>query len=124
MYTIHESYEVEVFRTIRGNCPAREFLASLPPPVRGKVSKWIQRLQQLGPRLPRPYSDLLEAPIRELRISFARLEIRLLYFFHGKRIIITHGFLKKSRQTDPREIARAQRYRGHWIDAQEKTNEP
>ena len=43
--------------------------------------------------LQRPYADVLEEPIRDLRISFGTLEMRLLYFILGKSIVVTHGFL-------------------------------
>lgn len=66
-----------------------------------KVAAWLRLLQEKGPNLHRPYADILEEPIRELRISFGRLEIRLLY--------------KKSRQVHKEEIELAKRYRNDWL---------
>jgi phage-related protein len=79
------------------------------------VATWLQILQEKGPNLYRPYADVLEEPIRELRVTFGRLEIRLLYFIQGKNIVLTHGFLKKTQKTPPEEIERAQRYRHDWL---------
>ena len=72
-------------------------------------------LEEKGPDLARPYADVVSGPIRELRVSFARLEIRMLYFIHGGCVILTHGFFKKSREITPSQIARAERMRAAWI---------
>jgi phage-related protein len=81
-----------------------------------KVAAWLKLLQEKGPNLPRPYADVLDEPIRELRVSFGRLEIRLLYFIYGRSIVVvTHGFLKKTRKAPKDEIQRAMRYRNDWI---------
>jgi len=57
----------------------------------------------------------LDGPIRELRVSFARLELRLLYFINGKTVVVTHGFLKKTDKVPQDEIDRAMRYRNDWL---------
>ena len=80
-----------------------------------KAAAWIGLLQEKGPNLQRPYADLLDEPIRELRVSFGRLEIRLLYFIHGKSIVLTHGFVKKTQKTPREEIDMAKRYRNDWL---------
>jgi hypothetical protein len=36
-----EKFKVLFFVSAQGRCPAREFLDSLPPKVRGKLAKWI-----------------------------------------------------------------------------------
>jgi len=49
-------------------------------------------------------------------VSFARLEIRLLYFIYGRSIVVvTHGFLKKTKKVPKADIQRALRYRNDWI---------
>jgi phage-related protein len=58
--------------------------------------------------------------IRELRVSFGRREIRLLYFIHGRTIVLTHGFLKKTRALPPEEIVRAERLRALWLSSPEE----
>ena len=93
-----------------------EFLDALDTKVRAKVMKWLALLQEEGPALPRPYADVVAGPIRELRIGFGHLEVRLMYFFHGKKtVVVTHGFLKKTRPIGPAEIQRALRLRADWI---------
>ncbi len=102
-------YEVEFYEDERARCFAVEFLNGLQIKTRAKVTKWIDKLEEEGPDLPRPFADLVRGKIRELRVGFGTNEYRLLYFFFGKRIIITHGFLKKTDKVPLGEIERAER---------------
>ncbi len=103
-------YEVLFYESADGACPAQEFLDGLTPKIQGKVAKWLELLEQEGPNLPRPYADVIRGKIRELRVSFGGLHHRFLYFFHGKRIVMTHGFVKKTAAVPEGEIGRAERY--------------
>jgi hypothetical protein len=61
----------------------------------GKVIAWIDKLQEMGPLLPRPYADILRDGIHELRIKVSRNQVRTLYFFvFESRIILTHPIYK------------------------------
>jgi len=102
------AYKVLFYEREIGGCPTREFLSSLPLKVRAKISKWIEKLEEYGPDLPRPYADIVRGKIRELRIVFSSTQYRLLYFFHGKYIIITHGFIKKTDKVPDIELEKAQ----------------
>jgi len=102
-------YEVELYEDARGICPVVEFLNGLQTKIRAKVAKWIDKLEEEGPDLPRPYADLVRGKVRELRVGFGSNEYRFLYFFLGKKIIITHGFLKKTDKIPAGEIERAER---------------
>ncbi len=116
----NKMYKVIYYTTKRGDCPVEEFLDSLQVNVRAKVVKWLELLEEKGPNLPRPYADILRNKIRELRVSHGNLEIRLLYFFWKDRIIIvTHGFLKKERQSDNSEIERAINCMNEYISRNE-----
>jgi len=102
-------YEVVFYLDRRERCPTEEFLDELELRIRAKVEKWMEKLEEEGPNLPRPFADVLRGKIRELRISFSSNHCRFLYFFFGKKIIITHGFLKKSDRIPAGEIERAER---------------
>ena len=102
-------YEVIFYEAADGECPTQEFLDGLAPKVRGKVAKWLELLEREGPNLPRPYADVVRGKIRELRVSFSGLHHRFLYCFHGKRIVVTHGFVKKTAAIPEVEIVRAER---------------
>lgn len=102
-------YEVLFYESISDRCPMDDFLNQLQPKIRAKVEKWIEKLEKEGPRLPRPYADTVKGKIRELRIIFGSNNYRLLYFFHGKKIIITHGFIKKTDKVPKSEIIKAEK---------------
>ena len=104
------SYEVEFYETESGRCPTDEFLNTLKPKPLAKVHAYLELLEERGPNLTRPFADGLRDKIRELRPDFAHEAIRLLYFFFGKTIVVTHGFRKKTERTPPVEIERAIRY--------------
>lgn len=74
-------YEVLFYEDERGRCPVDEFLDGLTPKVLGKVEKWIVKLEQEGPDLPRPYADVVAGKVRELRVMFGSGHYRFLYFF-------------------------------------------
>lgn len=87
----------------------------MPDRVRAKAAAWIGLLQEKGPQLHRPYADMLEESIRELRISHGHLEIRILYFIEGKSVVLTDGFLKKTQWIPKEEIEKAKRCRNEWL---------
>ena len=102
-------YKVILYEDKKGRSPADEFLDDMEVKVRAKVKKWIEKLEIEGPNLPRPFADVVRGKIRELRIRFGSNYYRFLYFFFGKKIIITHGFLKKTDKIPIGEIMKAER---------------
>lgn len=109
-------YEVEFYNDRKERCFVIELLNELQTKVRAKVVKWMDKLEKEGPDLPRPYTDIVKGKIRELRVGFSSNEYRFLYFFFGKRIIITHGFLKKADSIPKREIERAERIMQDFLE--------
>ena len=108
-------YSVEFYKDKKGDCPTIDFLNKIHTKIRAKVVKWITHLQREGPNLPRPYADIVQDKIRELRVGFGSNEYRFLYFFFGKRIIVTHGFIKKTQAVPLGEIERAKRYMNDFL---------
>ena len=76
----------------------------------------MSHLQRHGPNLPRPYADVLRGKIRELRVGYGRLQLRFLYFFEDKSIVVVSGFLKKTQAVPEDEILRAERRMADWLD--------
>jgi len=111
-------YEVIFFETSTGRCQTNDFLDSLQLKVKAKVEKWIEKLEEHGPHLPRPYADVVSGKIRELRIKFGSNQYRLLYFFYGKTVVITHGFVKKTDAVPANEITLAERYMNEFLNEQ------
>ena len=66
----------------------------------------------------------MEDGIFELRCKLGSNITRALYFFYvGKRIVVTNGFVKKTQKTPPGEIKLAKDRRKDWIERQERENE-
>ena len=87
-------------------------LDSLDAKMYAKVSRTIRLLEVNGHQLRAPHSKELTDGIMELRISFGGNITRVLYFFiAGDTVVLTNGFVKKTQQTPPQEIARAKEYR-------------
>ena len=101
-------YKIVFYTSHRGDSLIDKFLDSLQVKVRAKTEKWMQKLQENGPYLPRPYSDTLRNKIRELRVSHGSMEIRLLYFFWNRTyIVMVHGLIKKKSEVPEQDIERA-----------------
>lgn len=103
---------------------AAEFLEGLSGPPRAKADAFLLLLKVKGPDLHRPHSDVLRGKIRELRCGFARLEYRFLYFFHDKKVILTHGFLKKTERVPDGELRRAERLEHRYWEAFREKERP
>ncbi len=71
-------YEVLFYTAANDECPVQSFFDELAAKPRGKVLRFVSHLASLGPDLPRPYADTLRDKIRELRVPFGRLQIRVL----------------------------------------------
>lgn len=88
--------------------PVEDFLTTLPTKVRAKVWAHLTHLQDIGNRAAAPISKSLGEGLFELRVSARRHEVRILYaFFPGQRIILLHGFLKKTQAIPARDLETA-----------------
>ncbi len=108
---------VAFYRTQKGRCPVNEFLDSLPGKAAQKVA-WVLKLVQELDSVPRQYLRKLTAAdeIWECRITFGGDTLRILGFYRGRsRLVLTHGFMKKTQKTPPQEIAEAQRLKADHI---------
>ena len=114
------SYKVEFYDTPNGTKPAKDFIAGLPPKMRAKMLRVISVLEVNGSELREPYSKHLDDGIFELRGQVGSDISRILYFFViGKKVILTHGFVKKTQKTPISEINRAKNYRTEYLNRQE-----
>ena len=77
-----------------------------PAKVQDKCIVRLERLREMGHELRRPEADFLREGIHELRLSFQRVQYRMLYFFFQERAVVTHGLTKEGRVPDV-EIERA-----------------
>ncbi|WP_037324898.1 type II toxin-antitoxin system RelE/ParE family toxin [Anaerovibrio sp. RM50] len=100
--------------------PVDEFLMSLDIKMRVKVLRNIGHLKLNGYKLREPLSSPLRDGIFELRTQTAGNITRILFFFYtGNKIVLTHGFIKKTPKTPQSEIERALRYKNDYITRKE-----
>jgi phage-related protein len=104
------------YQTGDGHCAVENFIDSLPARNQAKVFNWISALEEHGPHLPRPFADLVEDGIHELRIKLSGNHYRILYFFcYGEFIILSHVFRKLVDKVPPVEVHKAQRNRSDYL---------
>ncbi len=105
--------EVVIYTEEDGTAPLVGWLDSLPKKAQDKCMVRIQRLASRGHELRRPNCDYLRDGIYELRFAYHHVNYRVLYFFDGKRAVLSHGIVKERRVPD-REIDLAVRRKQQW----------
>ena len=86
-----------------GSKPVEKYLKELPINERAKTLAFIEFLGEKGPNLHRPYADLLEDGIHELRIKLTGTQVRVLYFFCYQNIIVLTNIFDKHTDRVPKE---------------------
>lgn len=115
-----QDFEVIFYDKEDGTEPAKEFILSLDKKMRAKMLRTVELLSNNGPELREPYSKPLGDGIFELRAKTGTDISRVLYFFFvGRRVILTNGFIKKTQKTPAVEIERAKRYRAEFLSRKE-----
>ena len=97
---------------MRGDSPVEKFINELPDKLRAKNFREIGFLAEFGMELPAPYAKQLHGKdvsgLWELRVKLASDITRIFYFFPvGDRVLLLHGFTKKSEETPPLELQTA-----------------
>ncbi len=67
----------------------------------------LRRLRDFGHDLRRPHADYLQDHIYELRIRKGRVNYRILYFFHGKNVVVLAHAMTKEDKIPKTELSRA-----------------
>ena len=112
-----ENFSVEFYEMASGECPAKEFIKTQGAKMRAKIYRVMSLLKAEGINLRMPHSEHLEDGIFQLRAQVGNDITRMLYFFFiGQKIIVTNGFVKKTRDTPPVEIELAKKYRADYLN--------
>ena len=110
-----------IFFELDDECPVQDFLDSLGDKMAAKVYGLMDALAEYGNELREPYSKHLDDGIFELRAKVGSDITRTLYFFYvGKKIIMTNGFVKKTQKTPKSVIDIAKKYRKIFLEEEEK----
>ena len=96
--------EVVIFAEEDGGCPLIEWMDTLPPKAKDKCIVKVERLKEMGHELRRPEADSLRDKIYELRTALQGIQYRMLYFFHHKLGVISHGLIKIGNEVPSKDI--------------------
>ena len=100
---MEKKWNVTYYSKQNGLKPVEKYLKELPINERAKALAFIGLLEEKGPNLSRPYADLLEDGIHELRVKLTGTQVRLLYFFCYQNIIILTNVFDKHTDRVPKE---------------------
>jgi phage-related protein len=113
---VNGEFTIEYVELPNGRIPAREFIDSLDVRAAARVDAFIARLRVYGSRMQGKFVKKLSGDIFELRIKQFDRIFRILFFYQpGRLIVLTSGFQKKTQQTPPGEIAKAEKLRLLWL---------
>jgi phage-related protein len=86
----------------------QEYVRALPPTLRARYFNLTDRMSAVGPNLGEPHTKALSGGLFELRLKGAEGIARVFYCTKtGRRIVILHGFIKKTNATPVRELQTA-----------------
>ncbi len=109
-------FTIEYVELPNGRLPAREFVDSLDDKAAARIDAFIERLRIYGNRMQGKFVKKLTNDIFELRVKQFDRIFRILFFYQpGMLIVITSGFQKKTEQTPPGEVTRADQLRKLWL---------
>jgi phage-related protein len=113
---VNGGFAIEYVELPNGRMPAREFVDALDEKAAARIDAFIERLRVYGNRMQGKFVKKLTDDIFELRVKQFDRIFRVLFFFQpGMLIVITSGFQKKTEQTPPAEIKRAEQLKKLWM---------
>lgn len=108
--------EILFYKTASQKCPVEEFLDSLPSKVAKKVT-WVLGLLEDLDVIPAQYFVKMPGTdhVWECRVKLGSNIYRIFAFWDGNKIILTHGFVKKTQKTPDNEIEKAENYKKDYF---------
>ena len=104
------------YRTDTGNEPVREWLKQLTKEQRKVIGEDIN-VVQFGWLLGMPLVRKLEADLWEVRSRLGSGIARVLFTVGGTRMVLLHGFIKKSQRTPQDDLMTARTRLRNWQKA-------
>lgn len=101
------SWEIEYYVTSNNKCPVKEFIDSLSPEGQARYIFITRLLKEFGIAVREPYVKQITGrrKLFEIRIKDKSGISRILYFAHtGRKLVLLHGFAKKTDKTPKGEI--------------------
>ncbi|MCY3713529.1 MAG: type II toxin-antitoxin system RelE/ParE family toxin [Gemmatimonadetes bacterium] len=114
---MNPTWRVVYYESKDGRCEIWEFIEARGKRDQAKLPSWIGLLADYGPHLLRPYADLLEDGIHGLRVTLSGDQVRCLYFFCLRNLIVlTHAFVKTTGRVPRTEIRKALKSRDDFLN--------
>ncbi len=112
-------FEILYYYNREGHIPVTEFLDELArtqPRLYRLTVAGIGKIENRAYHGP-PLTQMIDAEddILELRVGNRDISRVFFYFLHGRRIVLTNGYVKKGQKLDDNELARAKRYKRDWL---------
>jgi len=105
-----------------GTSPVEEFIEDQSPKNQARIFGELDDMAEFGLMDRGNKLKHLEGKLWELRFRGIGHQFRFVYFAHtGRRIVILHGFSKKSRKTPNRELKTARRRLQDYLEAWPKS---
>jgi phage-related protein len=113
---VGNGFTIEYVELPNGRVPVREFVDSLDDKAAARIDAFIERLRIYGNRMDGKFVKKLADDLFELRVKQFDRIFRILFFYQpGRLVVVISGFQKKTEQTPPAEIVRAERLRRLWL---------
>jgi len=112
------SWEIEYYVTNSGNCRVKEFIDSLSPEGKARYVFITQLMKDYGINVREPYVKQITGhrKLFEIRLKDRSGISRILYFAHtGRKLVLLHGFTKKTDKTPKKEIETAEQRMKDYI---------
>lgn len=106
-YNHFMEWSIEYYTAAGGKSPVEEFIDTLSPESKAKFIFISDLLTAYGLNVREPYVKPIQGARKlfEMRIKDRQNIHRIFYFaFTGRRLVLLHGFTKKTEKTPPREI--------------------
>ena len=98
-------FEIEYY-----NAKVRDDIASLPLTIRARYFHLADRMEEYGPDIGMPHTRHLGDNLLEMRLKGPEGIARIFYCtLIGRRIVVLHGFIKKTDKTPSREMSIARK---------------
>ncbi|OJI06301.1 hypothetical protein BK004_04370 [bacterium CG10_46_32] len=79
------------------------FIDSHDKGIQTKIGRMLVLLERYGNQIGLPYSKKVGKDLFEIRIK-GSIEVRIFYTFRRNRIVLLHGFIKKSQKIPKKEL--------------------
>lgn len=112
----HQKWKIIYYEKTSGRCPVQEFIDKQNANEKVYINLGMDNLEEHGNKLDRPHVEHLGEKIYALRIKILRKQYRIFYFFFREnKIILTHGYIKKTRRVSKSELTMAINYRNDYL---------